>query len=277
MNKVIFEEADEEFVGILFNFLTLPLGTIAKLLAKHEDPMDVKVGNFTFLYQSIVYLDVKHFTNVYCKEVLVNPVNSSAYVCQKLKLNLDTCVNGSHSGVTLLKEKSSFIITDDLKITPFLPADKSFQYLSTLGVECINSLHQTTIDLGFEEFTNLLKWSLLTNNALTKFLNGGSKPYPCPSSITNTRFGNSAMPKTVTIRGNFLKEQAKFIVSDDLQVALSSPVTTISKFSIGVLVSDIEVREASIGEREALSLLKASLTSTSVLTNDCLISQQKPS
>ncbi|GKB73150.1 hypothetical protein Tco_0934562 [Tanacetum coccineum] len=70
-------------------------------------------------------------------------------------------------------------------------------------------------------------------------------------------------------RGSFLKEQAIFIVSDDLQVALSSPVSTISKFSVGVRVSDIEVREASIGEREALSILKASLTSTSILT-DCL-------
>ncbi|GJV72669.1 hypothetical protein Tco_1492664 [Tanacetum coccineum] len=188
-NKVMFAEADEEFVEILFSFLTLPLGTIAKFLAKHADAMDTEVGSFTSLYQSVVHFDVKHFTNVYCKEVLVNPVNSSACVCQKLKLNLDTCVNGSHSGVTLLKEKSSFIITDDLKITPFLPVDKTFQYLSTLGVKCINSLHQTTIDLGFEEFTNLLKWSLLTSNALTNFVNGGRchtlSPLkePCPQGL----------------------------------------------------------------------------------------------
>ncbi|GKF41573.1 putative retrotransposon protein, partial [Tanacetum coccineum] len=33
----MFVEADEEFIEILFSFLTLPLGTIAKLLAKHAD------------------------------------------------------------------------------------------------------------------------------------------------------------------------------------------------------------------------------------------------
>ncbi|GKD04433.1 hypothetical protein Tco_1179407 [Tanacetum coccineum] len=252
----MFAEADEEFIEILFSFLTLPLGTIAKLLAKHADAMDTKVGSITSLYQSVKDLDVRHFTNEYCKEALVNPVNSSAYVCQKLKLNLDTCVNGSHGGVMLLKEKSSFIITDDLKITPFL-LDQSFKYLSTLGVECINSLRQTTIHLGFEEFTNILKWSLLTDNALTNFVNGGS------AVIRLTRDNLSP------VVGSFLKELATFIVSDDLQLAISLPVSTISKFSIGVPVSDIEVREASIGEREALSILKASLTSTSVLT-DCL-------
>ena len=56
------------------------------------------------------------------------------------ELNLDAGVNGSHDGVTLFEKKGSFIITDDLKITPFL-VDKSFEYLSTLGVECINSLY----------------------------------------------------------------------------------------------------------------------------------------
>ncbi|KAL6558568.1 hypothetical protein OROMI_018918 [Orobanche minor] len=47
------------------------------------------------------------------------------------------------------------------------------------------------------------------------------------------------------------------------------PKLSISKFFTGVPVGDIEVREASIGAIEVLSILKASLTSTSVLTN-CL-------
>ena len=51
-------------------------------------------------------------------------------------------------------------------------------------------------------------------------------------------------------RGSFLKGQETFIVSDDLQVALPPCVSTISNYSIGVPVGDIEVREAIIGERE---------------------------
>nr|GFA54128.1 hypothetical protein [Tanacetum cinerariifolium] len=194
-------------------------------------------------------------------------------------------------------------------------------------------------------FVNLLKCSLSPHNALTNFVNGGSRPYLCSWSITNTLFGSSAMTKTVKllvskstkkvicaqvdnyfvemlfsfltiplgavirltsdnlsptcihnvynsilsisdgnylksegvkdklldpklafnyccvtdllpiyekirIRGSFLKDQATFIVSDDLQVSLPPRVSTISNFSIGVPVGDIEVREASIGERE---------------------------
>lgn len=139
-NKVMFAEADEDFVEILFSSLTLPLGTIAKLLTKHTDLNDTKVESLTSLYNSVVNLNVEHFTNEHCKEVLISPVNTSASVCHKLKLNLDSGVNGSHDGVTLFEKKGSFIITDDLKITPFL-VDKSFEYLSTLGVECINSLY----------------------------------------------------------------------------------------------------------------------------------------
>ncbi|KAL6557579.1 hypothetical protein OROMI_017929 [Orobanche minor] len=63
-----------------------------------------------------------------------------------------------------------------------------------------------------------------------------------------------------------LVEEANNLIQEDDQDYLDS---TISKFSVGVPIGDIEVREASIGEREVLSILKASITSTSVLT-DCL-------
>lgn len=57
------------------------------------------------------------------------------------------------------------------------------------------------------------------------------------------------------MRGSFLKGQETFIVSDDLQVALPPCVSTISNFSIGVPVGDIEVREAIIGERQVCTTL----------------------
>ncbi|KAI3679629.1 hypothetical protein L2E82_51169 [Cichorium intybus] len=64
-----------------------------------------------------------------------------------------------------------------------------------------------------------------------------------------------------------LKEPATFIVSDNLEVTASS-VDTISKLNtLGVPVDDMEVREVSIGEKEAPLLLKACLSSTSALTD----------
>ncbi|XP_024964858.1 uncharacterized protein LOC112505143 [Cynara cardunculus var. scolymus] len=73
-----------------------------------------------------------------------------------------------------------------------------------------------------------------------------------------------------TSKGHFLKEQTTFIVSDDLEITVSPSISTISKFNtLGISVGDIEVIEASVGEQEALLILKASITSTSALT-DCL-------
>ncbi|CAI9301553.1 unnamed protein product [Lactuca saligna] len=70
--------------------------------------------------------------------------------------------------------------------------------------------------------------------------------------------------------GHFLKEHARiFIVSDELEVTISQSIDVISKFNkLGVHVADMEVMEVTIGEQEALLLLKASLSSTSALT-DC--------
>lgn len=52
--------------------------------------------------------------------------------------------------------------------------------------------------------------------------------------------------------GRFLKEDATFIISDDLEITTVSPsISTISKFNaLGVPVGDIEVMEVGIGEQE---------------------------
>ncbi|CAH1447676.1 unnamed protein product [Lactuca virosa] len=170
--KVMFAEAEEDFVEILFSFLTLPLGTIARLSRKYED----KVGSLTSLYESFENLNKKLFFKYWYKDCLVNPINSSANVCEKLKVNL----NGTKSipcqpDAIFFKKKGRFIITDDLNILP-LVMDTSIALLNSLGVESIDLLHERTIYFGLKEFSNLLKWTLLTNNPLTNMVVGGSKP-----------------------------------------------------------------------------------------------------
>ncbi|KAI3507333.1 hypothetical protein L1887_22303 [Cichorium endivia] len=79
-----------------------------------------------------------------------------------------------------------------------------------------------------------------------------------------------------TAPGRFLKEQARFIVSDDLEVTISQSLDIISKFNtLGVPVGDMEVLEVTVGEKEAISLLKASLTSTSALTDSLDLFRRK--
>ncbi|KAL4557861.1 hypothetical protein LXL04_036055 [Taraxacum kok-saghyz] len=367
--KVMFAVAEEDFVEILLSFFTLPLGTIAKLSRKHAN--DIKLGSLTSIYESVVDLNHKHFSHDECKDALLNPFNSSISHCQKLKVNLDErgASLGGDGDAVFLKTKANFIITDDLHVFPFM-LDTSIVLFNSLGVQSINLLEERRMCFGFEEFSDLLKWSLLTNNPLTNLVIGGCKP--CSSFFTNPKLIDSAsisstsgkiqmikllvhksnknvlcaqvengfvellfsfltIPlgtfvrltkgdsspmgiinlydsisnlgdgnylksedvKTVLLspklsdmyqivtellpiyeenigRGQFLKEQARFIVSDDLEVTISQSIDIISKFNtLGVPVGDMEVLEVTIGEQEALLLLKASLTSTSALT-DCL-------
>ncbi|PWA45284.1 hypothetical protein CTI12_AA515030 [Artemisia annua] len=379
--KVMFAEAEEDFVEILFSFLTLPLGTIARISSKYEDSKDIKVGSLNSLYKSVENLDNKHFSNEHSKVALVTPNSSSLSLYPKLKVNLndtklvDARVSDSKGETVFIQKKASFIITDDLNVIPVM-LDTSISLLNSLGVEYIDLLEERTVDFGFEEFSNLLKWSLVTNNPLTNLVLGASKPCSClcpySSSTKSSTLINSPLissytsqPKTIKLlvqksekkvlcaqvenyfvemlfsfltiplgtakrltmdnsssmginnlynsisslgdgkylkseeikamllspklaanylrvtdllpiydksigQGSFLKEQATFIVSDDLEITISPSLSTISKFNtLGVPVGDIEVVEVSIGEQEALLILKAALSSTSTLT-DCL-------
>ncbi|XP_076890946.1 uncharacterized protein LOC143542183 [Bidens hawaiensis] len=378
--KVIFAEAEQDFVEILFSFLTLPLGTIARLSSKHEGTKDIKVGSLDSLYESVENLDNKHFSNEHCKFALVNPNSSLLSLCQKLKVNInimkpdDARASDTPSDMVFFKKNASFIITDDLNVIPVM-LDSSITLLKFLGVEYIDVLEEKTIDFGLEEFSSLLKWSLVTNTPLTNMVLGRTKPCSCfcsCSSCIKTSTSNlpliarySSQRQTVklliqkskkkvlcaqvdnffvellfsfltiplgqakrltmnnsssmgidnmynsisslgdgnylkseeikslllcpklasnylrvtdllpvydkdTKPGRFLKARATFIVSDDLEVTVSPSISTISKYNtLGIPVGDIEIMEVCIGEQEALLILKASLTSTSALT-DCL-------
>lgn len=56
-NKVLLDEAGKDFVDALFSFLTLPLGTIARLVAEESSVEAVKFGSFSSIYQSEKDLD----------------------------------------------------------------------------------------------------------------------------------------------------------------------------------------------------------------------------
>ncbi|XP_076912307.1 uncharacterized protein LOC143570572 isoform X1 [Bidens hawaiensis] len=178
--KVMFAEAEQDFVEILFSFLTLPLGTIARLSGKFVGT-NIKVGSLNSLYESVKNLDNRHFCNEQCKEALVNPLSSSLSLCQELKMNLndatlvDARVSDKAGDLVFLKKKASFIITDDLNVIPGM-LETSITLLQSLGVKDINLLEEKTIYFGLIQFSILLMWSLVTNTPLTNMLFGGSKP-----------------------------------------------------------------------------------------------------
>ncbi|KAL3635471.1 hypothetical protein CASFOL_020018 [Castilleja foliolosa] len=86
--KVLYAEADSEFADVFLSFLTLPLGTIVRVLQKHDPAL--MLGSITTLYKkSLQSLDFVHFQTEVCKQMLLNPRSSSEVARHKLKFNVD--------------------------------------------------------------------------------------------------------------------------------------------------------------------------------------------
>ncbi|KAI0489178.1 hypothetical protein KFK09_029020 [Dendrobium nobile] len=200
--RVVFAEADSDFIDVLFSFLTLPLGTIIKLLSNKSG-----LGCFDNLYDSIKQLSDQHFSIEACKNMLLSPCSAAAEYYDKLKLNvygtrefyyckMDDCISRTrcyyssvwqtrcyHCGnfmdgvvrwrndetkdaVFVKKNGTKFMITDDFRVTQS-SVSECYDRLKELGVKDINLLEEWLLEFGREELLNLLKVSLRTKEALT--------------------------------------------------------------------------------------------------------------
>ncbi|CAN6236109.1 unnamed protein product [Urochloa humidicola] len=81
---VLFAESDKEFVDVLFSFLTMPLGTIVRLLGKQS-----QMGCLDELYKSVEDLNSEYFQTKACKAMLLKPLNAASSHCRRLKINID--------------------------------------------------------------------------------------------------------------------------------------------------------------------------------------------
>nr|ACF80090.1 unknown [Zea mays] len=85
--KVLFAESDKEFVDVIFSFLTMPLGTIVRLLDKQS-----QMGCLDQLYNSVEDLNLEYFQTSACKAMLLKPLNAASGHCCRLKINVDGSV-----------------------------------------------------------------------------------------------------------------------------------------------------------------------------------------
>ncbi|CAO2043550.1 unnamed protein product [Urochloa humidicola] len=82
--KVLFAESDKEFVDVLCSFLTMPLGTIVRILGKQS-----QMGCLDELYKSVEDLGTNYFQAKACKAMLLAPLNAAWSHCCRLKINVD--------------------------------------------------------------------------------------------------------------------------------------------------------------------------------------------
>ncbi|XP_076934782.1 uncharacterized protein LOC143601193 [Bidens hawaiensis] len=87
--KVIFAEADSNFVDTLFSIMTLPMTAIVRLFRTRPDEEVKPIRSLNNLYQSLHDLCSNCTSAEKNKWMLLNPRTSSYDVCRKLKLNIN--------------------------------------------------------------------------------------------------------------------------------------------------------------------------------------------
>lgn len=98
-NKVVFVEATKDFVDTIFSFLSLPLGTIVRLLSNNNDNNNDQqqrrsqsssfLGNIKNLYKTVQNISNDVWNNPFCRHMLLNPRNPCESLCMNLFLNVD--------------------------------------------------------------------------------------------------------------------------------------------------------------------------------------------
>ncbi|KAJ6818791.1 uncharacterized protein M6B38_131600 [Iris pallida] len=127
-SRVVYAEADKDFVDILFSFLTLPLGTIVKVLNKQST-----LGCMDNLYESVEKLDIRYLQTEACKSMLLHPRSEAAVRCEYLKINIDDT-----------KPRDVYVCKKFCSTQPFL-------FSSAQNAQCIHCKEKMDMVLTCEE------------------------------------------------------------------------------------------------------------------------------
>ncbi|XP_042511913.1 uncharacterized protein LOC122087020 [Macadamia integrifolia] len=231
-NKVLFAEAGKELVDFLFSLLTLPVGTIVRLLT----PTQTTTGCIGNLYSSVDNLDNLYIQPNVHKSLLLEPkIVSCGNELQKLLMQSD---NSSLSNEPMTP---TYYGCSNYCLSPCT------NYVSNaIGAKCGHCRREMTRKLSFVEEQG------------STMANGGG------SAVTGGGGGGIGGGG-----GGYVKEVVTYMITDDLQV---KPMSTISSIALlnSYDVKDIGALEDGVvllGMEEGLDLLRASLHSKSVLTD----------
>ncbi|XP_058764029.1 uncharacterized protein LOC131637463 [Vicia villosa] len=205
-NKVVFAEADKDFVDILCSFLTFPLGTIAKFVQKDSNIGPITIGCLNSLNQSVQNLGLLTNYNSsedYCNTLKINIDDSlptNYFMCSKFDefdhkccyLSLGTKKHYCEYGHPLsrlvslssplfeiclgfVKPATKFVISDDLIVFPPSMDLTIFDLTKKFGIKSTSSVKEMTVNVTKEKVLDLLKCSFFSKTPLTDvFL--GMKP-----------------------------------------------------------------------------------------------------
>ncbi|CAA0808585.1 Protein of unknown function (DUF674 [Striga hermonthica] len=229
--KVLYVEADSDFADVLLSFLTLPLGTIVRVLNKHYGDEAPVVGSLTTLYNGLRNLDNGFFLLEDCKNLLLNPIRSSEVECRRLKINVDDT------------PPTRYFICGDTNCFPTVS-----MYFSGLKCDCGKPLDKNIYVRGVDDGGGGV---FIANNGFAEGV----------ISFSGTTHGTYSPPKADEPRdrqAKYVKGQTMYMVTDDLTVTPLSSTSGLSVFnSLKIPLSKVKELELAVGLEEALSILES--------------------
>ncbi|KAL1330906.1 hypothetical protein HN51_048150 [Arachis hypogaea] len=180
-NRVVVAEATRDFVDTLFSFLTIPLGTIIRLVSEnnHHDQQP-ELGCINNLYRSVENSSDEVFWNPICKQMLLRPRNPYESLCKKLKLNVDdteptrcfmcstkcksdnsfllsTFAGASCPSCRKLMDREMKLLEDSGEVGVFLKGEAMYMVFDDLKVlqNFPGNLMKELVKLGYTDFKNL--------------------------------------------------------------------------------------------------------------------------
>ncbi|KAL8474309.1 hypothetical protein ACS0TY_030950 [Phlomoides rotata] len=162
--KLLFAEAEEDFVEFLFSLLIIPLGIVEWLLGSNTC-----LNNIDNLYRSIADLiDEKYLKGADAKDSLMKPKVNSVYSDNCfLPLSEASFSRGSHLGrkQVLVAGSRMYMVTDDLTVTR-LCMSSALSHLDQMKIS-LSDVEEVELHIGLEEALNIVKASLTSTCALT--------------------------------------------------------------------------------------------------------------
>ncbi|MQM04774.1 hypothetical protein Taro_037582 [Colocasia esculenta] len=166
-NRVLWAESGGDVVDVLFSFLTLPLGTVVRVLGKQSG-----LGCVDELYKSVEALDESCFQTPCCKSMLLRPRSAAERLCEDLPVKVDdsdlTLYTCSNESCIEHKYPSVFSSVKGTHCRCLGATDRTQKGLTGCGIlKESGQLEHMKVELSRERVLTLLQKSLTSKTPLT--------------------------------------------------------------------------------------------------------------
>ncbi|PWA61251.1 hypothetical protein CTI12_AA376640 [Artemisia annua] len=256
--KVLFAEAGKDFVDFLFTLLTLPIGTVIRLLNNKD-----MVGCLGKLYQSVSNLNDDYMQPNQEKDVVLKPKSSLSFASSQVPLlpagewcsTLPPPTTATYFYTCKSCTNSMFTPTYGSRCTS---CGHMMYNIVTHYVPKTSATSVPTTGEGYGFVKGVVTYMVMDDLVIAPM-----------STISSVALLNRFNIKDVSEGYGFVKGVVTYMVMDDLVIAPMSTISSVAllnRFNIKD-VSALEEKVVKLGMNEGLELLKHALGSKTVLTN----------